>query len=598
MTTATIENPLPVRIRRPLVSLVRPWRARLAFVAAGVVAAAALDLVPPLVIRRVVDTLHAGTADNLPAAASLYLAAVAAVQILTAAYGYLAATVAQRALAVLRARLFAHLLALPTDYHDQTPVGDAIARATSDVETIDDLFSSSVVTLLGETARLVTVIAAMLFLSPTLTLAVVVVMPPIALLTGFMRRRIRTAERTTRAAVSEATTQLQEDLAGVDVIRAFGRQGQFSQRFRTTLRRWLAASNTSTRYDAFYAPGLAVLSAVATALVLWLGGGGAARAAGVSIGTLTAFVLLFARFFAPLVNLGDEWQSVQAALAGAERVFSLLAKPAQQPPAAASEVLDDTPVSLHSVGFAYGTGPVVLDEVTLTVASGEHVALVGRTGAGKTTILALLAGLYRPNGGTVRLAGHDPAHLTEHQRRRLLGIVPQTVQLFTGTVRDNVTLGDQTTSADQVAKACRISGADPFIRALPNGYDTMLSDTGRGAGAVLSAGQRQLLALARALVNQPRVLLLDEATAVIDGASDAALRAALREHVQPIGTAILTVAHRLSTARDADRIIVLAGGRVLEQGTPSQLLATDSAFAALLALEEAGWDWEDDPERQ
>jgi ATP-binding cassette subfamily B protein len=294
MTTATIENPLPVRIRRPLVSLVRPWRARLAFVAAGVVAAAALDLVPPLVIRRVVDTLHAGTADNLPAAASLYLAAVAAVQILTAAYGYLAATVAQRALAVLRARLVAHLLALPTDYHDQTPVGDAIARATSDVETIDDLFSSSVVTLLGETARLVTVIAAMLFLSPTLTLAVVVVMPPIALLTGFMRRRIRTAERTTRAAVGEATTQLQEDLAGVDVIRAFGRQGQFSQRFRTTLRRWLAASNTSTRYDAFYAPGLAVLSAVATALVLWLGGGGAARAAGVSIGTLTAFVLLFA----------------------------------------------------------------------------------------------------------------------------------------------------------------------------------------------------------------------------------------------------------------------------------------------------------------
>jgi ATP-binding cassette subfamily B protein len=596
MTAATADATERVPLGPPLRALVSPWRHRLIAVAAGVLAAAVLDLLPPLIIGRIVNQLTAGTARDLPAAASLYLAAVAAVQILTAGYGYLAATVAQRALATLRTRLFAHLLALPTDYHDRTPTGDAIARATADVETIDDLFSSSIVTLLGETVRLITVTAAMLWLSPVLTLTAAVVIPPVAVLSGYLRRRIRSAERATRTAVGDTTTRLQEDLAGVDVIRAFGRQDQFSQRFRTALHRWLAAANTSTRYNAFYAPALAILSAIATALLLRIGGGGAAHAAGISIGTLTAFVLLFARFFAPLINLGDEWQNVQAALAGAERVFTLLAQPAQQPSAVTAAPADAAarPIDLRSVAFGYRPDRPILHDIDLTVAAGEHVAIVGRTGAGKTTLLALLAGLYRPDHGHVRLAGHDPAAMTDEQRRHLLGVVTQAVHLFTGTVIDNVTLGDPTFSTAQVIRACQIAGADPFIRSLPDEYDTVLSGLGRGEGVTLSAGQRQLLALARALVNQPKVLLLDEATAVIDGASDATLRAALREHVQPAGTAILTVAHRLATARDADRVIVLSAGAILEHGTPTQLLATNSTFAALSAIEDAGWDWEHD----
>jgi len=591
----------PPRLAGQLRSLVRPWRARLVLVAVGVLAAALLDLAPPLVIRHVVDNLTARHTAGLPAAAGIYLAAVAAVQVLTAGYGYLAATVAQRALAALRTRLFAHLLALPTYYHDRTPVGDAIARATADVETIDDLFSSSVATLLGESVRLATVTAAMLVLSPPLTLAAAVVIPPLAVLTRYLRRRIRDAERATRTAVGTATTHLQEDLTGVAVIRAFGRQTQFAERFRTALHGWLHATNTSTRYNAFYAPALALLSAVATAGLLWLGGG-AARATGVSIGTLTAFVLLFARFFTPLINLGDEWQSVQAALAGAERVFTILAIPTPPPPSPAST---HTPTAASAPGpaivvdrvdFGYRPDRPVLHDVSLTVAAGEHVALVGQSGAGKTTLIALLAGLYPPHSGQVRVAGHNPATTANEHRRALLGMVPQTVQLFTGTVHDNLTLGDDTIPTDQVIHAATVAGAHPFITALPDGYHSVLSDTGRGEGVVLSAGQRQLLALARALVATPKVLLLDEATAVVDGASDAAFRAALRRHIQPTGTAILTVAHRLSTARDADRVIVLSAGRIVEQGTPTELTATDSRFAALLAIEEAGWDWEHDPD--
>ena len=210
------------------------------------------------------------------------------------------------------------------------------------------------------------------------------------------------------------------------------------------------------------------------------------------------------------------------------------------------------------------------------------------------SILALLTGLYPPSAGRVAVAGRDPTTLDDDDRRGMLGVVSQAVQLFTGTVHDNVTLGDPTITPDQVAHAARLAGAHAFVTALPAGYHTVLSDTGRGTGLALSAGQRQLLALARALVAAPRVLLLDEATAVVDAASDAALRTALRRHVQPAGTAILTVAHRLSTARDADRVIVLAGGRIVEHGTPAALMAADSQFAALLTLEEAGWTSEHD----
>jgi ATP-binding cassette subfamily B protein len=592
-----------IPIGAPLFDLVRPWRRRLILVAVGVLAAAGIDLLPPLIIGHVVTELTTGSTSGLATAALGYLGAVAAAQILTAGYGYLAATVAQRALAVLRTRLFAHLFALPTGYHDRMPVGDAIARATADVETIDDLFSSSIVTLLGETVQLVVVTVAMVWLSPTLTVAVLVVIPPLALLTGYLRRRIRVAERDTRIAVGETTTHLHEDLVGVDVIRAFGRQDLFNRGFRTVLHAWLAAANRSTRYNAWYAPSLAVLSGVATALLLWVGGGGAAHAVGVDIGTLTAFVLLFARFFSPLVNLGDEWQSVQAALAGAERVFALLAEPTTAAPAPSSGSSQSrtsrpvAPIDLRAVDFGYLPDQPVLHQVDLAVAPGEHVALVGRSGSGKTTILSLLTGLYLPDRGHVHLAGYNPSDLTDAQRRQLLGVVPQSVQLFTGTIRDNLTNGDDTISADDLDQACQIAGAAGFIGALPAGYDTVLSDTGRGEGVVLSAGQRQLLALARAVVNQPQVLLLDEATAVVDPVSDAALRLALRQHLQPAGTAILTVAHRLATARDADRVVLVSAGRVVEQGAPRQLLATDSTFAALAAIEEAGWDWIHDREQ-
>jgi ABC-type multidrug transport system fused ATPase/permease subunit len=251
---------------------------------------------------------------------------------------------------------------------------------------------------------------------------------------------------------------------------------------------------------------------------------------------------------------------------------------------------------MDRVSFAYSPGRPVLHDMSLTAGPGEHVAIVGRTGAGKSTLLALLAGLYPPSNGGIKLAGRDPRALSDDERRATLGFVSQRVNLFTGTVYDNLAMGDDTLPQELVQRAATIAGADPFIRTLPHGYHTMLAADTHGNGVQLSAGQRQLMALARALTTKPAVLLLDEATAVVDGASDAAFRAALRDQVLPRGTAVVTVAHRLATARDADRVLVIQSGQIIEQGTPSVLLSTDGTFAALSALEEAGWDWQHDPD--
>ncbi len=608
--------PGPVRLGRHLRALVRPWRARLVVIAVLVLVAAVVELVPPLVVRHVVDELTAGRSTGLGWAGLLYLGAAAAVAALSAGYGYLAATVAQRSLAGLRARLFAHLLVLPSSYHDHTPVGGSISRATADVEVIDDRFSSSAAALLGQLVRLATVAAAMTVLSPALTGAAALVVPPVVAISTVLRRRIRDAERASRTAVGAVNAQLAEDLSGVEVIRAFGREAAFHDRFRRALQGWLQAANRSVGFNAFYAPSLGVLAAAATAALLWLGDRNAFGAVGVSIGTLTAFVLLFGRFFTPLINLGDQWQTVQAALAGAERVFAVLdlptdtttdpAAPIPRTPTPAArprpaEGVEPTragraALELRRVSFGYTAARPVLHDVWLTVAPGEHVAVIGRTGAGKSSMLALLAGLYAPQTGQVVVGGTDPRHLDDTARRALLGFVPQAVSLFSGTVADNITLGDGALSSAQIHRAAQIAGADSFIAALPEGYATVLSDSARGLGVVLSAGQRQLLALARALVTTPAVLLLDEATAVIDGASDAAFRAALRQRVLPAGTAVLTVAHRLATARAADRVIVLSAGQIIEHGPPAALITTGGHFADLAALDKAGWDCQHDPD--
>jgi len=587
-----------VSLRGHLASLLRPWRARATVVVVFVLAAASFELVPPFIVRTIVDDhLTTGRPAGLLLLAILYLGASAAIQAMTFLYSYLAATVAQGVLTSVRVRLFTHLQRLPIGYFDRTPVGDVISRCTSDVETLDTVFSSGVAILVANLVRLVTIAIGMVILSPPLTLVAGLVAPPLVIVIRYLQVRVRQAERATRIAVGALTARLQESLRGVEVIRAFGREREAVGGFRRVVANALTASNRATKFSALYTPMTAILSSLAVAALLWAGTRQAFDAFDISLGTLAAFLILLQRFFQPITALGEEWQTVQGALAGAERIFATLAL---TPEPAVPEVQTERsgglpPIHLGDVVFGYADGRPVLHRTSLVVNAGEHVALVGRTGAGKTSALHLLAGLYAPWAGTVRVASRDPRALTESERRRVLGVVPQVVQLFSGTVFENLTLRDGSVPEDAVLEAAKVAGADAFVRALPQGYQTLLVGSSGGSGTPLSAGQQQLLALARALVHEPAVLLLDEATAAIDSVSDAAFRAALRESVLPGGCAVLTVAHRLSTAVEADRVIVLDKGYVVEEGTPGDLANRGGRFAALLELEAAGWDWRSGP---
>ena len=584
------------RFGRQLGGLIRPWKHMLFVIALLVLAGALIELLPPLLIRWIVDDhLVAGRSDGLLTLAFLYLGAMTIGQGLSFGSGYLAATVAQRVLSDLRVRLFDHLQRLPASYFDHTPLGDAISRCTADVDALDTMFTRGVATLISNLFRLIVIAAAMIILSPVLSLAAAASLPPLIVLTRYFQVRIRDAERESRKAVAEMNTHLQETLRGVEVIQAFKREAIFVTRFRQVLQRVLHVSNRSTVYASLYPPLTALMTYGAIAFLLWAGTREAFAAFEISIGTLTAFAVLLQRFFTPVTALGDEWQTVQGALSGAERIFEVLSLPVDEPRPGAPQWQRNDGIVCEDVVFGYAPGAAVLHRVTFRVAAGEHVALVGRTGAGKTSILHLLAGLYEPWGGSVRIAGRDPRALSEGEKARAFGIVPQASHLFSGTVMENLTLKDSTIAARTVFESAETTGADAFIRSLPDGYDSVLRGAGGGRGVQLSAGQEQLLTLTRALVSQPSVLLFDEATSFIDSASEAALHDALRSTVLNRGAAVLTVAHRLSTAREAHRVLVIDRGRIVEDGAPAELVARGGRFAALLELEAAGWNWQAQP---
>jgi ATP-binding cassette subfamily B protein len=580
----------------------------IAVIALAVLSAEAFAVIPPLLMARIIDDhLAAGVQQGVLALALLYLGARAVAEGLDFVVTYLTGQVAQSTLRDLRVRLFAHLQRLPLDYYDRTPLGDAISRCTADVDTVDTLFTTGISRLLTRMVQLLTALAAMVILSPPLALSALLLIPPLALVTRFFQVRIRDAERDRRRVIGSLNVHLQETLGGVEVVRAFGQEDDFCARFRLALGRTLEAYTRALSYNVFYTPLLTVLVAAGVATLLWVGTGGLGLTLGISIGTLTAFILLFQRFFEPIRNLGEDWQTVQSALSGIERIVQVLELPTKHTPA--TEQLsplgtltvpspsNGAVVELSDVVFGYVPRHPVLHGITLEVQPGEQLALVGRTGAGKSSAIHLLCGLYAPWSGRIRVAGTDPRALSEAERRRVVGVVPQTVQLFGGTVWDNLTLGDASARRESVEQAARMAGVDGFVSALPAGYNTRLSGTGRGKGVQLSEGQQQLLSLARALVWDPVLLLLDEATAAVDNVSEAEFRTALRMALRGDDgrqRAVVTVAHRLSTAREADRVVVLESGQVVEEGAPEDLIRQGGRFAALVELEAAGWDWQSD----
>jgi ATP-binding cassette subfamily B multidrug efflux pump len=583
------------RLMRRVWAFARPHRRLLLLSLLLFPLAAALELLQPWLIKVAIDD-HILARDwiGLWRTAALFLATLVALYGLRAVQAYVMQVTGQRVMHDLRQALFAHLQTLDAAFFDRNPVGRLMTRVLNDVETINELFVSGVVVVIGDVVMLLGVVVIMLSMDWRLALVTFALVPVLALAAGYFRLRARESYRRVRAAVARLTAFLQEALQGMMVVQLFARERAEAERFARLGADLRAAQFRSTFFDASLYATVEVIGSAAVALLLWYGGG-QVMAGALSFGALVAFIEYTGRFFLPIRDLGAKYTVMQAAMVSSERVFALLdSRPAIET-AAVSGVGDGDPVSdvpalrgsgpaaaveFRKVWFAYRGQDWVLRDCSFAVAAGEHVALVGATGAGKSTIVRLMLRAYEARQGQVLIDGVPVERWNVAALRRHVGLVPQEVFLFSGTVEENMRLGrDGALLRDALDRAVALANADRLVRALPRG----LAEEIRERGANLSYGQRQLLAIARALIYNPRVLALDEATSSVDPESEALIRAGLVHLIE--GRTSVVIAHRLSTVQSADRILVLNGGRIRESGRHAELLARGGLYAGLCEVQ-------------
>jgi ATP-binding cassette, subfamily B, multidrug efflux pump len=531
----------------------------------------------PWLIGRAIDRhILEGDASGLARTMAMLLAVYALGTFASRGQVYGVGTVAQRLLASLRARIFDRLQHLPLRFFDRRPIGDLMSRVTNDVDTLNQLFSQGLTQLLGSIFSLIGILVAMLVLQWNLALACFAVIPVMLLTTAFFARRARRAFRLTRETVGDVSAGLQEDIVGVREAQAFNRTERNIARFRERNAANRDANVQAVAITSAFSPAIDVLSTLATALVIGYGGY-LVFAGSISVGVLTAFLIYVQQFFRPVQLASQFYAQAQSALAGAERIYNILDEEPEppDPPDAQKVGRMEGRVAFENVTFAYEPGRPVLKEVDFRIEPGQTVALVGPTGAGKTTIASLIPRFYDATEGTVYIDGRDVQTYARKDLRENIGIVLQEPFLFSGTIADNIGYGRLDASREEIEAAARTVDAHGFISELPDGYDAPL---GEGGGS-LSQGQRQLLSFARAVLTDPRILILDEATSNIDTRTEKVIQEALARLLK--GRTSVVIAHRLSTIRNADLILAVRDGRVVERGTHDELLARGGLYADL-----------------
>jgi ABC-type multidrug transport system fused ATPase/permease subunit len=566
--------------------LVRPHRRLLTIGSLAVLTGSAAGLAMPYLVKVAIDRGVLPRRLEVLNRVAVAYAILAAVQMLAGRVEILTvAAVGQRVLYAVRSRLFGHLQTLSLDFYEHERTGRIVARMTNDIDAMSDLVTDGLITFITSVITLVGIAVILVLLDWQLALATLTVAPLLALAATRFRRASAAAWRRVRETATVVTVQLQEALAGVRAIQAFRRE-------RTTAERFAAATNDERRAHqrtialaALFFPGVEFAGTLASVVVLGVGGR-QVLAGGLEIGTLAAFLLYLRSLFDPVQQLSELYDTFQAATAGAERVGAVLAV---QP--SVREAHDPIPlqaprgeVRLERVRFAYAvtgepgaqaTGPEVLHGVDLLVPAGSTLALVGPTGAGKSTVAKLIARFYDPLSGQVTLDGHDLRQVRLTDLRRAMGYVPQEGFLFSGSVADNIRLGRPDATRAEIEAAVHAVRAEPVIDAMPNGLDTEVGER----GVLLSAGERQLVSFARAWIADPALLILDEATSNLDVITEARLQQALRRLRE--GRTTILIAHRLSTVIDADQVAIVEDGRVVEVGSPDDLIASGGRFAEL-----------------
>lgn len=565
------------RVALRLLAFLRPYWRRMAIAFVMMLIGTGLSLAAPYLVKVAIDTqITRGDTAALGRTALLMAAVFLGQYAATAGQQYLLSWVGQRVLATLRSRLFRHLQELSLGYHDAHIVGVTLSRVINDVAVINELLSEGLITLVGDLLVMVGVVVVMLSMSPQLALLSFSVLPLMALVTVLFARRAQAAFRHTRARIAAVVGDLAEDISGMRVIQAFVQEETSHERFDEVNRANREANIAAMSLSFAFLPTVEFLSVLATAVVLWFGGRAVAGGA-LTLGVVVAFLAYVSRFFQPILELSQLYTTMQAAMAGGERVLELL--DTEPEVADAPAAVEMAPIAgraeLRRVSFAYRGNPAVLHQVDLRVEPGQMIALVGPTGAGKTTIANLIARFYDADEGKVSVDGIDVRTVTQRSLRSQMGLVPQDPFLFTGSIAHNIRFGRPEAPQSAVEQAARMANAHDFIAALPEGYETPVLE----GGVNLSVGQRQLICIARAVLADPRILILDEATSSVDTVTEALIQEALQQLLT--GRTAVVIAHRLSTVRRADLIYVVCDGRIVERGRHEELLAQGGVYRTL-----------------